>query len=250
MTGPSGGQRHPRHPEPTARDRHDNVVQNHIPLSGAVRVVLRPLASPLPIGFLALAVGSLVYAGFQLHWTPITQQHTVALAILAFVVPLQFVSAILGVLARDGVGATAMAVLSATWAATGAIMLSGPPGVTNGTAGLLLIGAAAVLTAPAAAAVSVKPLAAAVISLTILRFATGGLYQLTSDGAWQTAAAVIGLVLGLLAGYAGLALLLEDVHHRPTLPTFRRDPPPDAPRRGLDHDTQHLSKEAGIRSPA
>jgi hypothetical protein len=30
--------------------------------------VLRPIGAPLPLGFLALAVGSLVLAGLQLHW--------------------------------------------------------------------------------------------------------------------------------------------------------------------------------------
>jgi hypothetical protein len=32
------------------------------------RVMLRPLASPLPVGFLALAIGSFVVTGVQLNW--------------------------------------------------------------------------------------------------------------------------------------------------------------------------------------
>ncbi|UNX56619.1 hypothetical protein MF406_18405 (plasmid) [Georgenia sp. TF02-10] len=38
--------------------------------AGATRVVLRPLASPLPLGFLALAVATIAFASVQLSWIP------------------------------------------------------------------------------------------------------------------------------------------------------------------------------------
>jgi uncharacterized protein len=44
-------------------------------------VVLRPIAAPLPMGFLALAVGSFVLAGFQLHWIGLGQSRQVALCV-------------------------------------------------------------------------------------------------------------------------------------------------------------------------
>ncbi|MFW5899245.1 MAG: hypothetical protein ACOCUN_02115 [Jiangellaceae bacterium] len=39
----------------------------------ATRVVLRPLATPLPLGFLALAVATTVFGVVQLEWIPPTR---------------------------------------------------------------------------------------------------------------------------------------------------------------------------------
>ena len=65
------------------------------------RVFLRPIANPLPLGFLALAGGSLVVTGLQLGWLAETEGHDVALILLAFVFPLQLVTSVFGYLARD-----------------------------------------------------------------------------------------------------------------------------------------------------
>jgi len=58
----------------------------------ATRIVLRPLASPLPMGFLALFVASLLVCALQLRWVPVTQGHELALGVLAFAVPLQVIA--------------------------------------------------------------------------------------------------------------------------------------------------------------
>ena len=44
----------------------------------ATRVVLRPIATPLPLGFLALGVATLSFAVVQLGWIPSTEEHTIA----------------------------------------------------------------------------------------------------------------------------------------------------------------------------
>ena len=36
--------------------------------AAATRVVLRPIANPLPLGFLALCAGTLLVSGLQLGW--------------------------------------------------------------------------------------------------------------------------------------------------------------------------------------
>jgi hypothetical protein len=67
-------------------------------------VTLRPIGGPLPIGFLALAVGSFLFAGLRLHWISSSQGHAVAVCLVVFVVPrgaLQLISAVFGLLARD-----------------------------------------------------------------------------------------------------------------------------------------------------
>ena len=37
-------------------------------IQSATRVVLRPIATPLPLGFLALEAGTLLVSGLQLKW--------------------------------------------------------------------------------------------------------------------------------------------------------------------------------------
>ena len=72
-----------------------------------------PSADPLPLGFLALAGGTLLVSGLQLGW--LAGRHRAATSrwiLLAFVVPLQLVASVFGFLARDIVAGTGMGLLS------------------------------------------------------------------------------------------------------------------------------------------
>jgi hypothetical protein len=79
------------------------------PATHGTRIVLRPIATPLPLGFLALAVATTAFASVQLGWIPQSQGHTIALGVLALTVPMQLLAAVIGFLARDPVAATGMA---------------------------------------------------------------------------------------------------------------------------------------------
>src|SRR5215210_7422350 len=101
-------------------------------IEAAARVVLRPIASPLPLGFLALAAGTLLVSGLQLEWLAPDQGGDVALIVLAFVFPLQLVACVFGFLGRDVVAATGMGLLSGTWLAIALVTLVAPsPGATS-----------------------------------------------------------------------------------------------------------------------
>jgi succinate-acetate transporter protein len=215
-----------------------------------VRISLRPIGAPLPLGFFALAVGSFELTGLQLHWIGVAQGHLVATCLLAFVVPLQLISCVFGMLARDTIAATGMGLLVGTWLAIGAVLHASAPGKVSGALGLLLVGSGAALITVAAAAGFAKPLATAVIGTTGVRFVAAGVYELTGAGVWQTTAGVVGVVLSALAWYAASALLLEDAVHRPLLPTFRRDPSGVGGGEDLTSDLAHLATEAGVRHPA
>jgi len=89
------------------------------------RVMLRPMASPMPIGFVGLAA-TVVVASMNLGWISSSQAHQVAIVLIAFVFPLQAVTSIFGVLTRDGVAGTAMAILAGTWLTVGLVMLTSP----------------------------------------------------------------------------------------------------------------------------
>ena len=179
------------------------------------------LATPLPLGFLALAVGTLMLAGLQLGWVDQAEGGLVALMILAFVVPLQGLASILGFLTRDvGVG-TGMGILSGTWAATALVTRDLPPGGTSDALGLFLVAAGAALLIPATVAASQKLVPAAVMTTAALRFALTGVAELTGSAAWKHTAGVVGVILAGLAVYAAAALALEAAAGHAVLPVLR-----------------------------
>ena len=96
----------PRTREPQAVAR-ENLSRR---LEEVARVNLRPIASPLPMGFAALAVATVGVAALNLGWIPANEGDAVAFALLAFIAPLQAAAAVFGALARDGVAATGMAI--------------------------------------------------------------------------------------------------------------------------------------------
>ena len=192
-------------------------------IDGNTRIVLRPIANPLPLGFLALAGGTLVVSGLQLGWLEPADGHDVALILLAFVVPLQLVTSVFGYLGRDVVAGTGMGLLSGIWLSVGLVMLGAEPGATSDALGLFLLIGAVAMTVPALTAVSGKLVPAAVLTGAALRFATTGVYELSASKTWEDAAGIVGLALCAIAVYAALALALEDARGKTVLPLGRRD---------------------------
>jgi uncharacterized protein len=220
---------------------------NDEPRYAAARVVLRPVASPLTLAFLALAVGTFMLAGLQLSWIPAAQSADVGLGLIVFVFPLQAVGSIFGFLARDSIAGTGTGLLSGTWLATGVMTFTGRPGHTSGALGLLLIGAGTALLVPAATGAASKPLASLVIAGVSVRSFLTGAYELSSASAWKYAAAAEGLLLAALALYAGLAFELEDSQLQTVLPTLRRGAGRKAIAGTMADELDGVHKEAGVR---
>lgn len=212
------------------------------------RIYLRPLATPLPIGMLALAVGSLVLAGKQLQWISTTQSHMVGWCLLGFVVPLQLIGFVFALLTRDEGAASAMAVLSGTWLATALVTLHGAAGSRSAGLGLLLIAAAGALLVPAAVAAPTKPLIGLVVAVTAARFAITGGYQLGAGSSWQTVAGVVGLVVTGVAWYAAAAFALEAGQRRQVLPTLRRSGHAGPSPEESGDPIGPVTHDAGVRS--
>jgi hypothetical protein len=80
-----------------------------------------------------------------------------------------------------------------------------------------------------------------------LRFATAGIYQLTTISFWEHAAGLVGLLVTALAVYARLAFELEGQRQRAVLPTFRRGRAAAAIRDGAGSDRERLATEPGVR---
>jgi uncharacterized protein len=114
-------------------------------LEGMTRIVLRPLASPLPLVFFAFGAGSLMLSGLQLGLVPTSETRSVAIVQAAFVFPPMALAAVLAFLSRETLGATIMALISASWLANGLIDLTTPPASPSATQGLLAIALGAIL---------------------------------------------------------------------------------------------------------
>jgi uncharacterized protein len=215
-------------------------------LGPATRVVLRPVASPLPLGFLGLAAATVLFSAVQLHWIPVTQSSVAALTALAVTAPLQLVASVVGFLARDPVASTGMGVLAATWALTGLVTLQSPPGAVSAGLGVLLLTAAVAVLVPAVAGRS-KLAVAVTMGSTAARFGVTGGYELTGSAGWRTAAGIVGLAVAACAGYAALALELESHDRREVLPLGRSGLARRAAAGEGVFDEDELAREPGIR---
>lgn len=212
----------------------------------ATRVVLRPLATPLPLGFLALAVATVAFASVQLSWIPQSEGHTVALGVLVLTVPLQLLAAVMGFLARDPVAATGMGILSGTWGAACLATLSSPAGGASDGLGVILLASAVCMLVPAVAA-RTKLVPALVIATSAARFALTGIAEIDGGQTWMSVAGWVGIALAAISGYAALALELEGSESRTVLPLGRTGPSSRALDGQLDDQIRRVGTEPGVR---
>ncbi|SEK67684.1 hypothetical protein SAMN04515665_10489 [Blastococcus sp. DSM 46786] len=217
------------------------------PAAAGTRVVLRPLATPLPLGFLALALATTMFSAVQLGWIDADQGRVAGFTALFLTVPLQLLASVFGFLGRDPVAATGMGVLSGTWAVAGITTLTNPPGAASQGLGVVLLLAGMAMLVPAAAALGSKVVPAAVMALAATRFAVTGVYELTGSAGWEAAAGWVGVALALLALYAAFALELEATRLRTVLPLGRRGAGRSAMVGEGPLHSDDLVREVGVR---
>jgi len=211
----------------------------------ATRVVLRPLATPLPLAFLAVGMATTVFSALQLGWIPPTDGRVAGLTAVVAAV-LQLMAAAFGYLARDPVAGTGVAVQGGTWALIGLTTLTSPPGATSRGLGVLLFAAAVAALVPALAGWA-KVAAAAVLVVAAARFAVTGGYEWTAAPGWETAAGWVGIALAAVALYAALALELEGVRRHTVLPVGRSGVAAGSVRGEEALDAGELAREPGVR---
>lgn len=216
-------------------------------VESGTRIVLRPLATPMPLGFLALMTSTATFAVVELGWIPSDQARAAAFVAVGLTAPLQLVASIMGFLARDPVAATGMAVLSGTWGVTGlSVLFAQLPGTTSPGLGVLLVCSACALLAPISVGYG-KKVAAGVMGLTATRFAVSGAYQLTGSDTWKLAAGATGLLLAVAALYAALALEVESQNRRTILPLGRPASVAATVRGEGPFESQEVAAEPGVR---
>jgi hypothetical protein len=212
-----------------------------------VRIVVRPYASALPLGFFAFGIGMLLLGGLGNGWLHASDRHTVGLLLAAFVFPLEILAAVFAFLSRDTFGGTGLAMFSTSWLALGLANLMASQDAVSRTIGLYEFGFAFAVALLAAAAFSGKPIIGAIMLAAAVRSVLAGIYQWGGDKGFDTAAGWIAVVIFVAAMYGGIAFLLEDVQKRPVLPTWRRGSSKESFEGDLRTQLNQLADEAGVR---
>ena len=210
------------------------------------RIMLRPIANPLPISLCGLVIVTSAVAALQLGLVPTGQSQVVGRGVIAVALVLQLPGAFFGVLARDPAAGTGMAILGATWLVVGISLAFTPPAPSSAGLGVALMAASAALLVPIAASVA-KPVTVLVLAAGGVRFLVTGISEVSGVAAWETGAGVAGLALAVVALYAAMAFQLEDVHHRAVLPLGRRGPAAAAMTSSMRDQLRGVESEAGVR---
>jgi succinate-acetate transporter protein len=225
------------------------MIDGHASVPAEARIVVRPLATPLPLGLYAFGIGMLMLAAQSAGWVPIDQGKDVGLIIASFVFPLESAAAIFAFLARDALAATALGLFSTSWLALGIALILGPPGSTIASLGFYLIGFAAVVGTLGFLSISGKPLLSVILALSTARAVVDAIYEFSGTLAIERAAGYVALAIAVAAWYAGTAMALEDVRQSTVLPTFRRGTSKTAIEGELGDQLGGSGTEAGVRRP-
>jgi succinate-acetate transporter protein len=212
-----------------------------------VRIMVRPIASALPLGFFSFGMGMLLLAGAGNGWLPVSEQHTVGLLLAAFVAPLEFTAAVVAFLARDTFGATGLGLFSTSWFTLGLADLIARPGELSRTLGLYEFGFAFTVAVLAIAAMMGKPLIGTIMLAAATRSVLAGAYEWGAPQSVNTIGAWIALAIFVVAIYGGLAFLLEDVQQQSVLPVFRRGTSKESIEGNLQDQLRGVGQEAGVR---
>ena len=174
------------------------------------RVVLRPYASPLPLGFFAFVVGMVLVAGVAFGWLGKADLATVGTIMALFVFPLELMSTVFAVLTRDTAAATTLGLYSTSWVTLGVLYALDPTQQTSRAVGLFLAAFAVVLIPLTVGAFFGKALLAVVLAVSVIRAGLQAAYQLGAPHWTDTASGASALLLAALGCYAGIVFMVED----------------------------------------
>ncbi|MFI1151607.1 GPR1/FUN34/YaaH family transporter [Streptomyces sp. NPDC020817] len=213
-------------------------------LRSMTRINLRPIASPMPLGFFTIAIASVMTGCLQLGLFDQTARSAVAFTVLpAFV--LQLLVSFLAFGARDVIAATLMAVFAGSWLPYSLIMLSGAADGLQvlGVFNLALLCFGALMTAVT------RPKRALwlVLAVSLPRWAATGLAGITGAEWLTRTSGALGLVVALVAMYTAFALMLEDMRSEQVLPIGRSGPAHLAVEGDLSVQLRNLERQAGVR---
>ncbi|MFD9483282.1 GPR1/FUN34/YaaH family transporter [Streptomyces sp. NPDC059991] len=213
-------------------------------LRSMTRINLRPIASPMPLGFFTVAIASAMTGCLQLGLFEPEARKAVALCVLpAFA--LQLLVSILAFGARDVIAATLMGVFAGSWLAYSLVMVSGAADGLRvlGVFNLVFLCFGALMTAVT------RPKRALwlVLVASLPRWTATGLSGLTGAEWLTRTSGALGLLVALVAMYAAFALMLEDMRSEEVLPIGRSGPAHAAVEGDLAVQLRNLERHAGVR---
>ncbi|MFK8907656.1 GPR1/FUN34/YaaH family transporter [Streptomyces sp. YS-3] len=229
---PGGG------PDTPAGRRHEPDLRS------MTRITLRPIASPMPLGFFTVAIASVMTGCLQLGVFEAADRRAVALCVLpAFA--LQLLVSVLAFQARDVIAATLMGTFAGSWLAYSLVMGVGAEGGPRVLAvfNLAFLCFGALMTA----VTGPKRALWAVLVVSLPRWAVTGLAGLTGTEWLTRTAGALGLLVALTAAYAAYALMLEDMRSEEVLPIGRSGPAHHAVEGDLAVQLRNLERHAGVR---
>lgn len=234
----------PRHGRPGAVAQEGDVEALE-----RTSIVLRAYASPLPLGLFAFAVGNVLLAVSHLGGFSPADVRVVMVMLATFIALPQFLAAVLGFLTREPLVATLLGLLAVTWP-TDAVVQQYTGATTSAPRGALFLALAGVLVLLALPGLTSKPLFSVVLFAAALRFAAGGVYDLTASTTWMRVSGIVAILVAVLAAYLATALVIEDVRHRTVLPVGRLGGTESrsAMEAGLATQARSLPQEAGVRA--
>jgi uncharacterized protein len=208
------------------------------------RIVLRPIGSPLPLGYFTVAIDNVLTSTLQ--WGVLSAADRRAVALIVF--PAFIVQAIAGLFAlgaRDSIAGTMMLSFATTWLVDALVLYLDPPGAAAAL-GIFYVVFAVFISFMLASALLKRALAA-VLVVAAPRFLIAGLAEITGNHGLSQAGAVLGFLLAAVAGYTAFALLMEDSRGREVLPIGRLGAARQATHGSLAFELRDIQRQAGVR---
>lgn len=213
----------------------------------AVRINVRPLGNPMPLGMFSFGIGMLLLAAQSAGWVPKSESMQVGLILSAFVFPLEALATVMAFMARDTMSGTVLGMFTTSWLALGLVLITATPGAISLTEGYYLLGFGAVVVSLTLIAATGKPLIALMLALSATRAILYGLYEVTGTVSLQHASGYVAAAIAAVAWYSGTAFALEDLRQQPLLPVLRRGASASALDGDLAAQLSHARHEAGVR---
>jgi succinate-acetate transporter protein len=189
----------------------------------------------------------LVLGGIGLNWVSGADVRLAGILLAAFVFPVEFLAAVIALLARDAETASGLGLFSVSWLALGLVHILAPPGATRYAVGLFLIAFAAMVAGIGGVAMLGKRLLGVILLIAAVRALLSAAYQLGSPAPVEQAQGGVAVLIFAIAVYAGIAFLLEDMLQRTVLPVLRRSAARESFEGDLGEQLERLDHEAGVR---
>ncbi|MBX4197353.1 GPR1/FUN34/YaaH family transporter [Candidatus Saccharibacteria bacterium] len=229
-----------------ARSNHQSQAASRIRHQDFTRIVLRPIASGVPLGFFSFAIGMLMLGFSAVGIIPLNELKQTGLILTLFVFPLELISTIFAFLARDSMSAATLGLFTTSWLATGVVDMTSEPGSTSIAVGVYFFGFAAAVCLIAIMAWVAKPFFTFLLGIAFARVLLSGIYEVGGSHGFYTISGYFALALAAVAFYGGVAFTLEDAKQKPVLPLFRRGAANEA-FSGYEQQLERLKAEPGIR---